>query len=92
MNTRPKGQPLDISTLEICSDPLPSHRASPGRKYDALFDTLKPGDCIKTPEGMADKVGQALRTYIVRKKKVASVKIMSDYGDGKGRVWLLPKP
>lgn len=87
-NKRP---PVDVSTLEIADDPLPSHRASPGHKYDDLFDRLKYGQCVKTEAGRADKVGQALRTYLKRKAKKGAVKIMSDYGDGKGRVWLIQK-
>ncbi len=81
--------PVDVSQLEISDDPLPAARAAPGHKYDALFDKLAFGQCVKTEVGRADKVAQALRTYLKRKDKQGRVKSMTDYGDGKGRVWLI---
>ena len=92
MKKTTKIAPVDVSKLEICDDPLPSHRALPDHKYDPIFDKLKYGQCVKTEVGRADKVAQALRTYLKRKQKSGAVKAMSDYGDGQGRVWLLPKP
>ena len=92
MKKTAKIAPVDVSKLEICDDPLPSHRALPDHKYDAIFDKLKHGQCVKTEAGRADKVAQALRTYLKRKQKSGAVKAMSDYGDGHGRVWLLRKP
>jgi len=82
-------KPIDPALLEICNDPIPSHRASPGNKYEAVLKTMKIGQCIKCPPGAVGSVSGAVRKWIRVNKLPATVKSMTNYGDGLGRVWML---
>ncbi len=86
-------QHIDLGDLSICSDPIPEHRKLVGSKYDELFAKLKPGEAIKCPPGAAPaRIATSLRKYLERNKIAADIRTCADYGDGKGRVWLLNKP
>lgn len=76
-------------TLEICDDPLPSHRASAGNKYEPTLKKLKLGQAIKCLPAEVGRVAGAMRKYIENNKIQANVRTIKDYGDGFGRVWML---
>lgn len=82
-------KPTDPDTLEICDDPLPSHRASVGNKYEATIKAMKIGQAIKCLPSEIGRVSGAVRKFITVNKVKAKVKTIKDYGDGKGRVWML---
>lgn len=83
--------PVDIDTLTIASDPLPTHRTVKDQKYEAIFSQLKPGQCIVCESEAASKIGHALNTWLDKKGLRHAVKTTRHYpADGKGRVWLLP--
>ena len=85
--------PIHIEDLEVADDPPPQKRSlGPGR-YDELFASMKPGQCIKCEPEHTGAIGNALRHWIKRKrKKNLAVKAASHYPGCKenlGRVWLL---
>lgn len=85
--------PIHIEDLEVCNDPVPKKRdLGPGR-YDSLFSTLQPGQCIKCEPEHAGAIGNALRNWLKRKKKkslaVKSVRVYAPCKDKLGRVWLI---
>ena len=82
-------KPTDPDTLEICNDPLPAHRASPGNKYAAILLVLKIGQAIKCKPEEVGRVSGAMRKHIDAHKIKATVRSSKNYGDGKGRVWML---
>lgn len=88
-------QPVKLTnprTLEICDDPLPAARASCGNKYEPIFKAMKLGQAIKCQPTEIGRLGGALRKYVEVHKIKANVKTIKDYGDGRGRVWLLALP
>lgn len=89
--TKKPAKLTDPATLEICNDPVPMCRASSGNKYEAKLKALKLGQAIKCAPGEIGRVSGAMRKFIEVKKLDAVVRSMKDYGDGKGRVWMLAK-
>ena len=87
--TKQPVKPTDPSTLTICNDPIPSHRASPGNKYEAVLKTMKIGQCIKCLPEEVGRIQGAMRKYIELHKINATVRTIKNYGDGFGRVWML---
>ena len=83
---------VDAGKLSICDDPLPNHRALPGGKYDNLLKKIKVGQCIKCPTDDVAKVCGAMRKLVSTHNIKGSVRSMTDYGDGFGRVWLVAQP
>lgn len=81
---------IDPSTLVVCDDPLPGHRASCGNKYEEVLMSLKHGQCVKCAPSAVGGVAGALRKLIEHKKVTGTVRTMKNYGDGLGRVWLMP--
>ena len=84
---------VDTGLLSICDDPLPARRAEPVNKYDALFKSMKPGQCIKCPGLDAPKIAQAMAKWLQKTdNNRLMVRSTKDYeGTGEGRVWLLKK-
>jgi hypothetical protein len=73
------------ASLEICDDPLP---ALPGLKYQAVFDKLQPGQCIKCAPADTGKISGGLRKHFERNNITDKVKTTNCYeADGLGRVW-----
>ena len=85
-----KPPPLDPATLVICNDPIPAHRASPKNKYHAIFNGMKPGQALKCEPYNVNRVANALRKHIETKALKCVARSITDYGDGMGRVWLMP--
>ena len=83
---------VDPDQLVIADDPIPAGRSLPKGKYDAIFEALKFGQCIRCKVGEASKIGHALDKWLERHGKRGIVKTMMQYDDTSGRVWLLPKP
>lgn len=83
---------IDPSTLEVCDDPIPGHRASCGNKYETVLKSLKYGQCVKCAPSAVGGVAGALRKMIELGKVKGAVRTMKDYGDGSGRVWLMEAP
>lgn len=82
-------KPTDPSTLQICDDPLPAHRYS-SKKYDDVLSQMKIGQCLKCKLDEVERISGAVRNFIKEKKLKAKVCSVKDYGDGFGRVWMLP--
>lgn len=82
---------IDPSTLEVCDDPIPGHRASSGNKYETVLLSLKHGQCVKCAPSEVGGVAGALRKLIEHGKVTGLVRTMKNYGDGRGRVWLMPE-
>ena len=63
-------------------------------KYDDLFNSMIPGQCVKVPSDSVDKVAHAMRKWIIKtsKKEKLIVRTLSKMPDGHARVWLLSKP
>jgi hypothetical protein len=89
---RPNNGHVDLDALTICDDPMPEYRALPAGKYDALLSKLKPGQCIKCPTSDVNRLSNAIKKHVERKHPTCMVRSMQDYGDGMGRVWMLPRP
>ena len=78
----------NLDLLEICDDPLIGVRALPDLKYQAVFEKLKPGQCIKCAPADVGKISGGLRKYFERNNIKDQVKTTSSYEtDGLGRVW-----
>ena len=92
MSAKSKPTLAALESLEICDDPLPTHRTLPTGKYDTLLLTLKPGKAIKCKTDDVGKVAAALRKLIDNGKVKGAVRTMANYGDGMGRVWLVALP
>lgn len=92
-SARPKQHLVNPGALQICDDPLPDDYwsvATPG-KYDAKFALLKPGQALRCAIGETPAVAHALRKHLARRNiKHMAVRTVRDYGDGAGRVWLVP--
>lgn len=87
-------QPFDLSKCEITSDPLPVSRTLPDGKYKAVFESLKPGQCVKVPPDQVSRIANAMRKHIGQfsDKTRFVVRSIKNYGDGMGRVWLIELP
>ena len=78
----------NLDLLEICDDPLMGVRALPDLKYQAVFEKLKPGQCIKCAPDDVGKIAGGLRKHFERNNITDKVKTTSCYeADGLGRVW-----
>ena len=90
---RAEPKPADLSAVAIVNDPLPGGRAKQAseRKYDALFDQIKPGQGLKCEPADVGKIANAMYVWIKRKElKDHVVRSTKNYeADGKGRVWLV---
>ena len=77
--------------MEICNDPLPANRVVVGKKYDAKFQEMKPGQCLKVPTKQVGRVTNSLRKWISTCGRTLHVRSVAHYpGDlGMGRVWLM---
>lgn len=80
---------VDPSKLEITSDPLPAGRAR-ANKYADLMAAIKPGQCIKCKPTNVGQVASAMKKHIDSNGLPCQVRSTKNYGDGMGRVWLMP--
>jgi hypothetical protein len=88
--TKPK--PPGLASVSICNDALPPARYKPDGKYTAVFRKLKPGEALKCKPADVHRISNALRAHIKVMGITGRVRSIADYGDGKGRVWLLVNP
>ena len=101
VHTRHK--PRQVSTvvmpgrLEVRSDPVPALRPPVGYKYDAVFEQLSPGKCVRCKTSEVGSVTNSLKKYLWRKSSPCKVKATTRYicpvtgveDLGYGRVWML---
>ena len=83
---------VNIDNITVANDPLPGQRAiSYQYKYHALFEKLKPGQCLVCEPGDVGKLSHAMSVWIKRKQLKDHVpRSTRRYeADGKGRVWLI---
>lgn len=90
--TKPSNASVDLSLLSICDDPIPEYRSHTEGKYDAFLASMKPGQAIKCPSGDIDRIANAIKKHVDKRHPNCIVRTMRNYGDGMGRVWMLPKP
>ncbi len=91
--TRGPSKEVDLSLLSIASDPVPTKKTLPVHKYDALFSSMQPGQCVVCPTEYVSKIEHALRAWIKRNgkdKELRPRRIERYDGGDTGRVWLLP--
>ena len=83
---------VDVDSLVICADTPVFKRFQTASKYEAFFDSMKPGQCVKCLPEQAGQVSGALESYLKRNGISARVKSTCNYpADGMGRVWWLDK-
>ena len=85
---------LSVEGLTVSHDvPLPSHRATPGNKYGALFAKLKPKSSIGCKPEDVGRLQNALRKWLEYNSKTEKYVVRSTKCDheGRGRVWLWPR-
>lgn len=84
---------VNADAISITNDPLPQRRAITS-KYDDLFSSLKPGQCLRVPSKSVGSVGQGLRKWLGKQgiDSTGRIKAAINYENDKGfgRVWLLP--
>jgi hypothetical protein len=87
---------IHVEDLEVADDPPPQKRSMGPGRYDELFESMKPGQCIKCEPEHTGAISNALRNWIKRKrKKNLAVQAASHYPackDKLGRVWLVAAP
>ena len=82
---------VDPNFLKIESR-LPPKKQYTRSKYDPLFKKLKPDQAVVCEKNEADKVGQALRSFLNKTEQHGFVKTFKlSYEDGKARVFWLSK-
>lgn len=92
--TPKRAEPVCVDELVVCDDPPPrttlGQRAS---KYAERFEKLKVGQSLKCDTKNVTIVAGAMRAWLKRSGRDGhqAVVSVSDYGDGKGRVWLVAK-
>lgn len=87
-------QAIDPELLSIGNDEYTGQRASPEGKYDALFRSMKSGQCIKCEPQEIGRITNALRKWLQVNKRddKFEVRSMARYHtDQRGRVWMLAK-
>lgn len=97
---KPRAKPtklitVDVSALQVTDDKPVITRVKQGNKYQALFDSMKPGQCVKCRTEEVQTVSQAMRKWIFENRDITKfgVKAVNNYpdDDGMGRVWLVQK-
>lgn len=84
---------VDINSLVIGNDPHQPVRARTEKKYEPLFEKMKPGQCIVCKPEDAGKIAHAMTQWIKATKFNGVARSTSKYEtDGKGRVWLIAFP
>ena len=87
---RAKRNGVNVDELSISSDPYVDHRSKPAGKYDALFEKMKPGQCIRCPSEKAANVKTAMDKWLKFTGREGYARARSRYpADGQGRVWWL---
>lgn len=85
-----KSKLVDVASLVIVNDPIPSTRATVTAKYGELFGKMKFGQAIKCQPDEAGKIGHALNTWLKKNGKPGMAKTCRRYeADNLGRVWLV---
>lgn len=85
-----------MAQIELCDDPLPTVRKTKNvSKYQPYFEALRTGErsCVKCPPKATSPIASGLRKYLQRRGEMGaySIQTVSDYGDGRGRVWLVER-
>jgi hypothetical protein len=84
-----------VDEVELCDDPIPANRiTSVQSKYMPLFEAIRANSkkAIKCHPSAVGSVSSGLRKYLERRgeKGKFSIRSVSNYGDGRGRIWLQP--
>jgi hypothetical protein len=83
---------VDVDMLKIeRNKPLPAAVRQSSSKYDALFQQMKPGDCVVCEFNERGKVVSALLKFIAKNGLACRTKSLGRCDDGRARVWLLAK-
>lgn len=96
---KPRAKPVKLvkvnpADLQVTDDKPVATRVKQGNKYQALFESMKPGQCVKCRTEETQTVAQAMRKWILENRDVTKlhVKAVMRYPeDGLGRVWMMPK-
>lgn len=87
---------IQLDQISVGNDPYLGRQPGAPSKYEALFASLRPGMCLRTPADAAPSISAALAKYIERAgSKDVHVRFVTKYPGAKrgqeGRVWILPK-
>lgn len=90
---KPVNLPVDFSQLSMSNDPLPAHKQSAKRmsKYAPMLERMKAGECVKCPCENVVHLVKSMSRLINKHYPGYMLRSVMDYGDGMGRVWLLPR-
>jgi hypothetical protein len=76
--------------FEIDETPYPASRIVTS-KYNEMFSSMRPGQCIKTEPENIGRIAGAMRKWIANKGRTdVVVRIVSKMDDGFGRVYMMP--
>lgn len=82
---------LDLSQIVITNTPLPTGRSVHVGRYDALFATVKPGQCLECPSNDVGRLAAAAKKWAKNQAKpiiVRTARVLQDKPE-RGGVWLL---
>ena len=85
---------VDVADLQVTDDKPVVTRVKLGNKYQPLFESMKPGQCIRCRPEETQTVAAAMRKWILENRDVTKLQVkavMRYPEDGLGRVWLMPK-
>jgi len=85
---------VDVAELQVTDDKPVVTRVKQGNKYQALFESMKPGQCIKCRPEEVQSVSQSMRKWILENRDITKLKVkavMNYPDDGLGRVWMMQK-
>lgn len=84
---------VDPSSLVIEDTPMPSKPPTREGKFHALFDQLKPGQCIRCKPAETSAIANSLGDWLKRHGKADTLTRSSlrQCADGFGRVWLVER-
>jgi len=83
-----KSEGVDVTTLRVTND-KPIGRRPKTHKYDDVFSQLSPGKSIACKSDDADRLSQAVRSFVIRNKKDWKVSMCKYYTKTTGRVFIL---
>ena len=85
---------IDLAKIEITNTPLPLGRSALQGKYNTLFASMQPGQCIECDSDVVGAISNSAIKWVRTHRPdlmVRSAKLL-DGKPGRGGVWLLAAP
>lgn len=85
-------RPVDFARLSMCDDPMPEHKKPDKRtsKYAPMLERMQAGKCVKCPRENVSFLVKNMSRLVNKHYPGYVLRSVMDYGDGMGRVWLMP--